>query len=125
MGANRTLKADRELAIKLAKGLGHEMGAWRWWFGKRRAICSCELCWDWIGLNAERDWEYNPEWHHGASIKGTAIVDSFEWRKTKCRGVIKRGRERASWTKNLNRLLSIIKKNTPKKAAEIICGNRP
>ncbi len=120
----RTLKQDRELAIQLAEKLGHEMGSWRWWFCKRRAICHCKLCGDWAGLHCDREWEYNPDWCHSAGITGPAIIDDYEWRTERCWGIKYRAKERRAWTRRYNKIMKIIKTNKPEKAAQIICGEK-
>lgn len=129
--AKRTLKEDRELIITLATKLGHEMGSWDWWFGKRRAIIFCKLCGNWAGLNSGRNWTYESESEFGwvdmdAGITGPAIIDdNFHWRKERCSGVRWRGIERAKWTREYNRILSLIANNKPDEAAKILLGAKP
>ena len=89
--AHRTLKADRELVIKLATKLGHEMGPWGQWFDQNRGICFCKLCNDWAGVNQNRDWKYSKTFYMSFDgITGPAIEENHNWRKTKCFGVKRR-----------------------------------
>jgi hypothetical protein len=134
----RTLKQDRELAIKIAEGLGHEMGPWRSWFFRRKAICSCKLCNDWVGLGHSRDWEYDPDSRPlGKNIHGTAIdprtghrTDSnkpynFGFRKNRCRGIKERAKRRSRHTQRVKQIIYLIENHTAKEAAEILCGEYP
>lgn len=127
MKTKRTLKQDRELAIKLAEKLGHEMGGWGWWFCIPKRIAFCKLCGDWIGIGEKRDWEYDPSLFgfQSDSITGTAIVDDYSLRKTKCVGVAYRARKRSRWQKQVEKILSIIKGHSGYDAAKIIVGNEP
>ncbi len=123
----RTLKQDRELAVKLAEKLGHEMGGWGWWACLPKRKAHCRLCGDWIGITEEREWKYDPNFFggHNSGITGTAIEEDYELRKTKCTGVAYRARERSRWQKRVKEVLSIIKKHPAFDAAKILCGEKP
>ena len=93
---------DKEIALKLAKKLGHELGRWSYNWPNHWYWCHCKLCFGYVFVRGGRlkdrgikpeSWEINSR----GRIGGTAIAD----RPVRCNGRIAMIRERCSGVRRI------------------------